>query len=30
MWYMNGIAVLQYLGAGSVPLSWTIQGANAD
>ncbi len=30
MWYMNGTAVLQYLGAGSVPLSWTIQGANAD
>jgi hypothetical protein len=30
MWYMNGTAVLQYLGAGSVPLTWTIQGTNAD
>jgi hypothetical protein len=30
MSYMNGIAALQYLGAGSVPLSWTIQGSNSD
>jgi subtilase family serine protease len=30
MWYINGTAVLQYLGAGSVPLSWTIQDTNAD
>jgi hypothetical protein len=30
MWYMNGTAVLQYLGAGTVPLTWTIQGSNAD
>ena len=30
MWYMNGTAVLQYLGVSSVPLSWTIQGSNSD
>jgi hypothetical protein len=30
MWNMSGTAVSQYLGAGSVPLTWTIQGSNAD
>jgi hypothetical protein len=29
MWLKNGTAVLQFLGAGSVPLTWTIQGSNA-
>jgi hypothetical protein len=30
MWYMNGVGVSQYLGAGFVPLSWAIQGSNSD